>query len=206
MGELIIPLVIKATNVPEGVTQEHIREYLRAFIENDDKPRLSTEHLDAMPEIQGEMLSMEDTPMGRVLDELVLARRKHPVFARSYEEMQTVLSAEVGEVADAILDRNKEGLVIELAQVGAVALRGLEYVTGIPETAAPFVFFGVDHGCGDYTATWPFGGVKIAPAGDDAPHKAFAPLVGLKFIHTDEAREDLLDGEEGQTQATLEAS
>jgi hypothetical protein len=50
-----LTLTVHFSGMPEGVTADHISEYLAAFIENRD-PRLSESHLDAMGDIQGKVI------------------------------------------------------------------------------------------------------------------------------------------------------
>ena len=65
--------------------------------------------------------------------ELVKAKQKHPQFADSLFEAVCILSEEVGEVAQAVYDFERdsggyEDIEQELAQVGAVVARFLRFV------------------------------------------------------------------------------
>lgn len=53
---------------------------------------------------------------------------KHPVFAGSYEKAVCILTEEVGEVAQAINDKDLPGMIREIAQVAAVCERFLGMV------------------------------------------------------------------------------
>ncbi|GAB6125050.1 hypothetical protein [Humidesulfovibrio idahonensis] len=54
-SEAVLTITLHVSGLPEGVTTDHVSEYLAAFVENRD-PHLSERNLDAMGEIQGKVL------------------------------------------------------------------------------------------------------------------------------------------------------
>lgn len=66
--------------------------------------------------------------LSRILDERRRQDRLHPCLGRDDGERLAALVEEVGEVGCALVERDRDGLVVELVQVAACVVRWLEEI------------------------------------------------------------------------------
>lgn len=78
------------------------------------------------------MRELEYQALAEITKELGRAKREHPGFAESIHEAYTVISAEHGEIGDAIL-KDPDNIVSEMAQCAATCIRGICFVLGQQE-------------------------------------------------------------------------
>jgi len=82
-----------------------------------------------------------------IMQELAAAREKYPTFADSANQTVTVMTSELGEYATAVLRHDvvgPHGSIREAAQLGAVAIRAIEFwLATLPEVCP--------HCCNDRT-------------------------------------------------------
>lgn len=72
---------------------------------------------------------MNDTLVGKIVQQKLLAEAKYPNFAEKPNySIQSTLDEEVLEVLEAAGEERWEDCMMELAQVGSVVLRAMEWV------------------------------------------------------------------------------